>query len=113
MLKNIRIITVSLILFSIKIHAMTGIELLNNCQNVINDVPLDHNGFFKAGECIGFLTAIDHYDSQKTFCTPLNMTNEQAAKTVVNYIENYPKQINLAPVSIVELAFKKNFPCQT
>jgi len=69
--------------------------------------------------CMGYiLGATDEKDVNMMlsgnfiYCQP-SMTNEQARKVVVKYMDLYPEHLNIGAMTIVHFAYKEYYPCST
>lgn len=68
---------------------------------------------FKAGWCMGVVSGIrDAIDALKIVCVPFNVTNGQATRVVVKYIDARPQRQHEAFTGLVIEALSAAFPCK-
>jgi len=99
--------------------AMTGNELLDSCKNAASDNPTK-NTSFTAGFCLGSMQSIGDLltfvnaglKTEARVCLPATVTNGQASRVVVKYLQDNPEKLHLNGTALVIMAIQKAFPCK-
>jgi hypothetical protein len=112
--------------------AILGTELLQNCQSFLavskGKETLNSNAV-ASGICVGYIEAIadfqdyllianstspqEYQSKQGLYCPPPDLTSNQAATVVVNYLSKSPKTtLSIPAASLVLNAFINAFPCK-
>ncbi|PSC05666.1 hypothetical protein SLNSH_06695 [Alsobacter soli] len=67
---------------------------------------------YDQGFCIGAVHAIRYSRGRLHICIPDGVTNMQAVRVLVNYMESHPARLNLDITDLAMNAFKKAWPCK-
>jgi hypothetical protein len=68
---------------------------------------------FKVGWCMGLVKGIrDTVEAANIVCVPLNVTNEQAVRIVVKYIDDRPQRQHESFSALVIAALSAAFSCK-
>lgn len=91
----------------------TGNHYLPHCQHAISD----RNSYdVWDGECTGIIKAIIFYAGSfppnKAICFPKKITNGQAYRVVVRYLENNPDKLHLDFMYLASDAMRQAWPCK-
>ena len=102
-----------------------GNALLDNCKTVLNMGGRTHtvkgkDAPHKIGYCRGLLRGLilsmQYYrvSSRKDalYCTPDDITSEQAVRVVVKYLEEHPEELHETDAILATKAFMQAFPCK-
>jgi hypothetical protein len=95
-----------------------GNELIENCKEAIKG---DSDDFFKSGWCYGFLQgASEMFVMAKilgqlppSYCMPAEVTEKQAVRIVMKYLQNHPEKLHYPRTNLVYRALAQAFPCDT
>jgi hypothetical protein len=101
-----------------------GNELLEQCriatdQNTIENVDNALIMGYCLGKIQGIRQTLDIFSynynlpPEQKVCIPTNVTNGQAARIVVKFLEDNPDQLHLSQTVLAIQAFKTAFPCKT
>lgn len=92
-----------------------GNHLLPICETAI--AASDNNSPWKDthearshGFCFGIVEGIVSFSP--SVCTPKGVTNLQAARVVVKYLQEHPEKLNLQEALLANIALNKAFPCK-
>lgn len=101
-----------------------GNELLMSCKRflkVIDGTPQFDNDDFKSGQCIGRVSGIKatmhmYTDAEGSpndlrACFPSGVTDGQAVRVVVKFLEDNPRILNSNSNTITMVALQSAFPC--
>lgn len=102
-----------------EVSAMTGNELLQSCKNAASENPTK-NASFTAGFCLGSMQSIGDLltfvnaglKPEARVCLPATVTNGQASRVVVKYLQDNPEKLHLNGTALVVMAIQKAFPCK-
>ncbi len=118
---NVLFATLLFAMLSTTALAQDGNELLRWCENSLSDEKIISSGVssaFNAGLCLGMMQGITNlnvfYEQTKKslFCLPSSIKNEQAARIVINYLNEHPEKLDQDGTLLAILAFVKAFPCK-
>jgi hypothetical protein len=111
-------------IISISNVSADGNDLLRECSKVEtakDDVTLDFEDGLALGQCLGMMQGITNLNTiyelalQKNalFCNPeQGITNGEAAKIVVKYLNNNPQKFHEPKIELAIQAFREAFPCK-
>lgn len=100
-----------------------GHTLLAECGEVISflEAGIDSTTGMGASYCLGMVSGMLNLNTiyqaqqqrQLLFCPPRNrvITNAEAARTVVEYLQAHPERLNLDHPSLMFFAFEDAWPC--
>lgn len=99
--------------------AMTGNELLESCKNAASESSTK-NSSFSAGFCLGSMQSVGDLltfvnaglETEARICLPATVTNGQASRVVVKYLQDNPEKLHLNGTALVVMAIQKAFPCK-
>ncbi len=100
----------------------TGETLINHCnatlklQDINNPTPQDHA---KSVACLSYLEGVkqllykhESFTRERNICFPeVGISNGQAARIVVNYLNEYPEKLQEHKLDLVLESFTNAFPC--
>src|SRR5262249_2989702 len=102
--------------------ARTAQELHQDCKELLRewDAP---NGrpTMNGGRCIGYISGIMDMNGylralklvqKPLFCPPQEITNSQAVRVLVKFIEDNPERMHHEGPVVAVIAFSRAFPCQ-
>lgn len=102
-----------------------GNELLTYCKQAIRVVETEHTdrdaNDIRIGQCFGVMEGVKGTmrlmdqgpKASRVACWPdKDITNVQAARIVVRYLENHPAKLNEGKVLLSILAFSDAYPCK-
>jgi hypothetical protein len=101
-----------------------GNALLDNCKTVLNMGGRTHTvkgkDAHKMGYCRGLLRGLilsmQYYKASSRkdalYCTPDDITSEQAVRVVVKYLEGHPEELHETDAILATKAFMQAFPCK-
>jgi hypothetical protein len=95
----------------------TGLFLLNACKAFLT---AGAKGDFGAGYCVGFIHSNEQEEmvrkisdtAKKIYCMPKDVTDEQLARVLVEYLEAHPEQLNLAASQLIWMAYTNVWRCK-
>lgn len=86
--------------------------MLEGCQGIITSKV---SPTFRQGFCLGvvYMMMNNHryYENLKYFCRPADATTGQAARIVVRYLEDNPKDLHLPLEMLATRALHLAWPC--
>jgi hypothetical protein len=102
----------------------TGNELRENCRYAVSESDADHITA-RAGLCIGFIDGFQQFEQimdiamgaraanlgSRLICVPDGVTNGQAVKVVVRYLDQHPESLHKFAGLLVYEALTDAFPC--
>lgn len=97
--------------------AATGNELLEWCKSVDNPIS---KGAFTSGYCLGTMVTVremmvgysDVLPAEVRACIPVEVTNGQAVKVTMKYMQENPEELHLSGVMLTVMAMKHAYPCK-
>lgn len=97
--------------------AASGNELLEWCKNVDNPT---YQGSFTNGFCLGTMQTVrelmlglnDALPAGVRLCVPTQVTNGQAAKITVKYMQENPEVLHRSGVTLTLMAMQHAYPCK-
>jgi hypothetical protein len=101
----------------------TGLELLRHCHAAVN-MAASTSGWtdaapLGAGYCIGLLHGVVVTNrvlapslKHALFCLLRGITNEQAIRIVITYLQNHPEHLHLHAAEVVIVALNDAYRCQ-
>lgn len=101
------------------VMASGGNELLKWCKNASSD-NAEVRGSFTAGFCLGTMQTVgellpfvnEGLDSVHKVCPPSAITNGQAAKIIVKYLQQNPEKLHLNGTALTIMALQNAYPCK-
>jgi len=120
------IILITLLVMVPEVHAADGRELLNDCQELVNQLDIGHtpksaDGYFDAGNCIGFVRGVrstmqvllsGEENPFLKMCWPKNGTDGQSVRIIVKYLKANPEKLHEDQTSLAMIALGLAFPCK-
>ena len=99
--------------------ALDGNDLLNGCKEA-DSANASTKSSFTAGYCYGIVVSTielsvilkDGIAPNFQSCVPTEMTNQQAVRIVIKYLQGNPEQLHFSGSSLVIRALHKAFPCK-
>lgn len=121
-LKRLYIVGLLLIIFSkLAIGANDdGNDLLKQCSPILKDnADIIESEIFGIGFCLGMMNSATNFiaineseTGKKVVCLPeKGLTNGQAARIVIKYLNDNPQNLHYANSSLIYIALKSAFPC--
>jgi hypothetical protein len=62
--------------------------------------------------CVGLVIGVARYAYAPSICLPLEVTDEQIVRVVVQYIDSQPARLQEDMVLLAKDALRKTWPCQ-
>lgn len=101
------------------VMASDGNDLLKWCKNASSDTP-EIQSSFTAGFCLGTMQTVgeltpfinDGLGPGFKICPPSEITNGQAARVVVKYIQQNPEKLHLNATTLTIMALQNAYPCK-
>jgi hypothetical protein len=92
-----------------------GNWLLTSCQLAVKSIDnpnVDENivETFRSGYCQGIVRGVS--EASPKVCPGENVTNEQALRVVVKYLQDHPEELDQLGGRLVGKALVKAFPCR-
>ena len=99
--------------------AADGNELLKWCKNASSD-NTEVMESFTAGFCLGTMQTVgelspfinEGLDPAHKMCPPSAITNGQAAKITVKYLQQNPEKLHLNGTALTIMALQNAYPCK-
>ncbi|MEA9426253.1 Rap1a/Tai family immunity protein [Aeromonas caviae] len=101
-----RLFIIAFLLYSACVSAgfNDGNALFNACSN--------GDGYFKEGQCLGYVTGVFDSYEDTYICAPNHVTAGQAKDIVVKYLAEHPGKRHEPAAFLVGLALMDVFPCK-
>jgi hypothetical protein len=99
---------------------LDGNDLLNGCKEA-DSANASKKSSFTAGYCYGIVVSTietsvilkDGIAPNFQSCVPTEMTNQQAVRIVIKYLQANPEQLHFPGSTLVIRALHKAFPCKS
>jgi hypothetical protein len=80
--------------FNRRPHFLSANYKMDGCRAFILVPNIRTGSLFEAGVCSGIITALIYESPSLGACIPAGVTNTQAVRVVVKYIDNRPARLN-------------------
>jgi hypothetical protein len=91
-----------------QVDPLSGATLLNACKLYDSQ---SNNNLYRQGVCVGIIGAMFFSASGSSFCPPPSVSNTQANRVVIQYVERTPRDQHLQLAELAERAFVDAWPC--